>query len=87
MNWTLLAIYFIVWWLVFFVTLPIGVRSQEEAGEGRYLGTDPGAPTRPMLGRKALASTIIAAAITGLLWIAYAWLGVDLEALSRIWMR
>lgn len=85
MSWTLLAIYFIVWWLVFFVTLPIGVRSQEETGEGRYLGTDPGAPSRPMLGRKALAATLIAAVITALFWVGYAWLGIDLDALSRIW--
>ena len=31
---TALAIYFVMWWLVLFVTLPFGVRSQHEDGEG-----------------------------------------------------
>jgi len=40
---TVLAIYFIVWWLVFFTVLPFGIRSQEEHADA-VLGTDPGAP-------------------------------------------
>ena len=38
---TALAIYFVLWWVVLFVTLPFGVRSQHEDGEGAP-GTDPG---------------------------------------------
>ena len=30
-----LAIYFVLWWIVLFLTLPFGVRSQHEDGEGR----------------------------------------------------
>ena len=37
---TALAIYFVLWWVVLFVTLPFGVRSQHEDGEGAP-GTDP----------------------------------------------
>ena len=37
------AIYFVLWWVVLFVTLPFGVRSQHEDGEG-IPGTDPSAP-------------------------------------------
>ena len=40
---TVFAIYFVLWWLVLFLTLPFGVRSQHEDGEGTP-GTDPGAP-------------------------------------------
>jgi predicted secreted protein len=83
--WTFLAVYFIVWWLCFFVMLPIGVRTQEEAGEGRFLGTEPSAPARPMLGRKALAATLIAAVIMGILWVAQERFGLNLEAVSRLW--
>ncbi len=54
-----LAIYFIIWWLVLFVTLPFGVRSQHE-GEDMALGTDRGAPIKASLGKKAIATTIIA---------------------------
>ena len=44
MPWyTVLAIYFIVWWLVFFTVLPFGIRSEEEHVDV-VLGTDPGAP-------------------------------------------
>lgn len=55
------AIYFIVWWLVLFVTLPFGVRSRDEAGEAAVAGTDPGAPAAHMLKKKALITTVIAA--------------------------
>ncbi len=32
---TAFAIYFVLWWVVLFLTLPFGVRSQHEDGEGR----------------------------------------------------
>ena len=41
---TIIAIYFLIWWLTLFAVLPWGVRSQTEAGEFAP-GTDPGAPT------------------------------------------
>ena len=40
---TVIAIYFLVWWLVLFAVLPFGVRSQHEGGDIPP-GTDPGAP-------------------------------------------
>ncbi len=40
---TWFAIYFVLWWLVLFLTLPFGVRSQHETGEGAP-GTEPGSP-------------------------------------------
>ena len=65
---TYIAIYFIVWWTVIFAVLPFGVRSQHEDGAIED-GTEPGAPMRPLLLRKALVTSIIAAAIVGL----FAW--------------
>lgn len=56
------AIYFIIWWLVLFVTLPFGVRSQHE-GEDMALGTDRGAPISARLGIKAVATTLISLVI------------------------
>lgn len=53
------AVYFTIWWIVLFVTLPFGVRSQHEA-EGFAEGTDPGAPVAPRIGAKALWTTGIA---------------------------
>ncbi len=58
------AIYFVMWWIVLFVTLPFGVRSQQEAGEG-VPGSDPGAPVLPRMARKLLWTTIISAVLFG----------------------
>lgn len=57
------AIYFIVWWITLFAVLPWGVRPQAETAEVTP-GTDPGAPARPLLLRKALATTLLAALLT-----------------------
>ena len=57
---TALAIYFVLWWVVLFVTLPFGVRSQHEDGEGAP-GTDPGAPVMARMGCKLLWTTLISA--------------------------
>ena len=65
---TYVAIYFIVWWTVIFAVLPFGVRSQHEDGAVED-GTEPGAPSRPLLLRKALITTVIAAIIVGV----FAW--------------
>lgn len=64
---TYIAIYFIVWWTVIFAVLPFGVRSQHEDGAVED-GTEPGAPQRPLLLRKVLATTVIAAVIV---WLFY----------------
>lgn len=63
---TYIAIFFIVWWTVIFAILPFGVRSQHEDGTVEE-GTEPGAPTRPYMLRKVIATTIVAAIIVGTL--------------------
>jgi predicted secreted protein len=75
-----IAIYFIIWWLVLFVVLPIGVRSQHEAGD-ITLGTDHGAPVRPMLVRKAIITSLIAAIIFAGVYVAFVVYGFSLEDL------
>lgn len=67
---TALAIYFVMWWVTLFVTLPFGVRSQHEAGVGAP-GTDPGAPIASRMGRKLVWTTIISALIFALAMLAY----------------
>ncbi|MGH6736288.1 MAG: DUF1467 family protein [Methyloceanibacter sp.] len=57
------AIYFIIWWLVLFAMLPIGVRTSEEAGETRAPGSAESAPHRPNLLPKMVATTVIASVI------------------------
>ncbi|QIB35668.1 DUF1467 family protein [Ancylobacter pratisalsi] len=63
---TYIAIYFIVWWVVIFAILPFGVRSQHEDGKVED-GTEPGAPQRPLMLRKVLITSVIAAVLVALL--------------------
>ncbi|MBL1431431.1 MAG: DUF1467 family protein [Robiginitomaculum sp.] len=55
---TSFAIFFIIWWVVLFVTLPFGVRGQWEDGDSAA-GTEPGAPITSKVGKKFLITTII----------------------------
>jgi predicted secreted protein len=64
-----IAIYLILWWLSFFLLLPVGAQSLHEADEMAVPGVDRGAPKAHNLGMKALA----AAAIAAVLWLGVAW--------------
>ncbi len=57
-----IATYFICWWMVLFVVLPFGVRSQEEKGEV-VEGSEPAAPSVPHIWRKFAITTVLAALI------------------------
>ncbi len=57
------AIYFIVWWVSLFAVLPWGVRSQAENADV-IPGTDPGAPVRPLMLYKVIATSLIALVVT-----------------------
>ncbi len=57
-----IALYFVIWWISLFALLPVGVRSQAEAGEV-VAGTEPGAPAVPALAEKAIWTSVAAAAV------------------------
>lgn len=78
-----LAIYFVIWWISLFLTLPFGVRSQHEDGGGAP-GTDPGAPVLTGMKRKLVWTTIISAIIYGLGIAAYHAGYLSLDRLSRL---
>ncbi len=80
---TAVAIYFIVWWLVLFVVLPWGVRSQEEGGE-IVQGSDPGAPVIPRLRWKLVWTTVIASVVFALGAAAYSYRLVTLDGLAAL---
>lgn len=63
-----IAVYFTVWWTVLFAILPIGVRSLHEEG-GASGGMDPGAPSNPRLGLKALWTTLVSAVVFAVIWL------------------
>lgn len=61
---TIILVFVVIWWLVFFAVLPVGVRGQHEADIADLEGTDPGAPTNPNLKKKIVVTTAIAVALT-----------------------
>jgi len=63
-----LAVYFTIWWVVLFAVLPFGVRNAAESGADLPTGSDAGAPIAPRLAMKALATTVISAALFVLLY-------------------
>jgi predicted secreted protein len=63
---TVVAIYFIIWWVVLFAVLPWGIRSQHE-GKDMPPGTEPGAPIAPRIVAKLLWTTIVTTIIFGVL--------------------
>ena len=73
-----LAIYFIIWWTVLFAVLPWGVRAQHE-DEAMVPGSAESAPIRPLLLRKALATTIVAGIVFGLFYglVVQRWISLD----------
>jgi predicted secreted protein len=56
---SLLVVYILVWWLTLFSVLPWGIRSQHEDDEV-VRGSEPGAPSKDVMKRKALITTIVA---------------------------
>ena len=70
-------IFIMVWWLIFFMVLPIGARSYHEAGEIVEKGNAESAPIRPRLWLKAIIATLLALLMTVLIYFI-----IDLGALS-----
>src|SRR5258706_10512254 len=77
------AIYFVLWWIVLFLTLPFGVRSQHEDGVGAA-GTHPRAPIASPMGRKLISTTIISAIIFSVAVLAYNSGFFNIERLSKL---
>jgi predicted secreted protein len=80
---TALAIYFVLWWVTLFLTLPFGVRSQHEEGEGAP-GTDPGAPIVARMGYKLIWTTVISGITFGIGMWAYQAGYLSIERLSKL---
>ena len=60
-----IIVYVMIWWIVFFSILPVGIKSNKEVFKDNIGGIDPGAPKNPKIAKKFLITTII----TSLLFI------------------
>ena len=62
------AIYFVIWWIVLFAMLPIGVRTSEEVGEKTVPGNAESAPHVPNLLPKMVATTVVSSIVFAALY-------------------
>jgi predicted secreted protein len=65
-----IAIFFLIWWIVLFVVLPWGIRSQQEEGAVAP-GTDPGAPALPRLRRVLVWTTVVSIVVFAGCYVVY----------------
>ncbi len=75
MSWvSVFAVYFILWWLVLFATLPFGLRTQDEEKEVT-LGTTPSAPRGSHVARAFLRTTLVSMVIYAVVYGALVYSG------------
>ncbi len=73
-----LVLFASIWAIVFFMVLPFGMVSQAEDGDV-LPGTPASAPANPVIVRKAVITTIIAAIAFSVIWSAINWRLVTLD--------
>ena len=81
MRWTSIAAILPLFWVMsFFIVLPFGVRTSEEAGAEKVAGHAESAPHQFSFGRVALRATILALVLFGLFYLNYAmgWISADM---------
>lgn len=84
MNWvSLTALFFVVWWLVLFIVLPIGLKTQDE-DEDVTLGTVSSAPRGPHVLRAALWTTLVTAVVIGVFYGLTKGLGYGFDDIPRM---
>jgi predicted secreted protein len=82
---SLIAIYFVVWWIVLFAVLPWGMRTQDEEGEV-VMGSPASAPARPRLVMKAIVTSLVSAVVVFGIWLAVVRFGWDVWELGTLFM-
>lgn len=58
-------LYFLIWWIVLFIMLPIGIKPAEDD----LAGSMPGAPSNPNLFKKALWTTLFSFVVWAVVYI------------------
>ena len=58
-----IIVYVLIWWMIFFSVLPIGIQSNKIKFKEKLEGIDPGAPNNPNISKKFIITTIITSII------------------------
>jgi predicted secreted protein len=84
MTWvSVAALYFILWWIVLFATLPFGLKTQDD-DKDVTLGTVSSAPKGPHMLRAFVCTTIVSALILGGFYLLTKGLGLGIDDIPRI---
>ena len=46
-----IIVYVLIWWIIFFSVLPVGIQSNKEKFSEKLEGIDPGAPKNPEIAK------------------------------------
>jgi predicted secreted protein len=79
----MIAVYFIIWWVVLFAVLPFGVRTQAEAGDV-VPGTPGSAPVSFPIWRVIAITSVASGAVFAILWAAVAIGVIDIDSLLAL---
>ena len=63
-----IIVYVMIWWIIFFSVLPIGIQSNKEVFKEKIGGMDPGAPKNPKIVKKFLITTLITSIIFAVIY-------------------
>ena len=63
-----IIVYVMIWWIIFFSLLPVGIQSNKELFKEKIEGMDPGAPKNPNIGKKFLITTLISTIIFSVIY-------------------
>ena len=63
-----IIVYVMIWWIIFFSVLPIGIQSNKEVFKEKIGGTDPGAPKNPKIAKKFFFTTLITTIIFAVIY-------------------
>lgn len=86
MRWTtILAVYFLLWFLSLFLVLPFGVKTAEEAGKELVPGQTESAPAEFKPLRIFGATSLVAAVLMGLFYANYVYGWVDASTFKSLY--
>ena len=78
-----IAIYFIIWWMVLFVSLPFRMKPQFE--EGPVVdGTEAAAPANPKMLKRMLWNTVISGVVFFIYWFVVYYLEIGVNSFPEI---
>ena len=63
-----IIVYVMIWWIIFFSVLPIGIQSNKEVFKEKIEGMDPGAPKNPNITKKFFITTLITTVIFSVIY-------------------